>query len=94
MNNVQEARWRSHVGSEKEKQKRLDEVRSQMKFILDTDDIKDSYGKWSCCGEEEYTAKGCNWPIDGAVLDYIWIAHASIVQLQINICRGFFIEDH
>ncbi len=44
----------------KEKQKRLDEVRSQMKFILDTDDIKDSYGKWSCCGEEEYTAKGCD----------------------------------
>jgi len=43
----------------KEKQKRLDEVRSQMKFILDTDDIKDSYGKWSCCGKEEYTVKGC-----------------------------------
>jgi len=43
----------------KEKQKRLGEVRSQMKFILDTDDIKDSYGKWSCCGEEEFTAKGC-----------------------------------
>jgi hypothetical protein len=43
----------------KEKQKRLEEVCSQMKFILDTDDIKDSYGKWSCCGEEEFTAKGC-----------------------------------
>jgi hypothetical protein len=43
----------------KEKKKRLEEVRSQMKFILDTDDIKDSYGKWSCCGEEEYTANGC-----------------------------------
>ena len=43
----------------KEKEKRLDEVRSQMKFILDTDDIKDSYGKWSCCGKEEYEADGC-----------------------------------
>ena len=40
-----------------EKQKRLDEVLSQMKFILDTDDIKDSYGKWSCCGKEEYKAE-------------------------------------
>jgi hypothetical protein len=43
----------------KEKKKRLDEVRSQMKFILDTDNIKDSYGKWSCCGKEEYAANGC-----------------------------------
>lgn len=43
----------------KEKKKRLDEVRSQMKFILDTDDVKDSYGRWSCCGKEEYTANGC-----------------------------------
>jgi len=40
-----------------EKQKRLNEVRSQMKFILDTDDIEDSYGKWSCCGQEEYKAE-------------------------------------
>ncbi|KAL9188678.1 hypothetical protein ACHAXT_007056 [Thalassiosira profunda] len=40
----------------KEKEKRLNEVLSQMKFILDTDDIKDSYGKWSCCGKEEYGA--------------------------------------
>lgn len=43
----------------KEKQKRLNEVLSQMKFILDSDEIKDSYGKWSCCGEEEYSAEGC-----------------------------------
>ena len=40
-----------------EKQKRLNEVRSQMKFILDTDDIEDSYGKWTCCGQEEYKAE-------------------------------------
>lgn len=39
-----------------EKEKRLNEVKSQMKFILDTDDIKDSYGKWSCCGKDEYEA--------------------------------------
>ena len=25
-----------------------------MKFILDTDDERDTYGKWSCCGGEEY----------------------------------------
>lgn len=37
------------------KQKRVDEVLSQMKFILDSDDIKDTYGKWSCCGEEDYS---------------------------------------
>lgn len=43
----------------KEKEKRLNEVLSQMKFILDTDDIKDSYGKWNCCGKEEYDAEGC-----------------------------------
>ena len=40
-------------------QKRLNEVLSQMKFILDTDDIKDSYGKWTCCGKEKYDAFGC-----------------------------------
>jgi hypothetical protein len=40
----------------KEKEKRLKEVLDQMKFILDTDDIKDSYGKWTCCGKEEYNA--------------------------------------
>lgn len=44
----------------KEKEKRLGEVLSQMKFILDTDDIKDSYGSWSCCGEEKYEADGCD----------------------------------
>lgn len=37
------------------KQKRVEEVLSQMKFILDSDDIKDTYGKWSCCGEEGYS---------------------------------------
>ena len=42
-----------------EKQKRINEVLSQMKFILDTDEMKDSYGRWSCCGSEEYMAKGC-----------------------------------
>mmetsp|Transcript_33176 Transcript_33176/g.56354 ORF Transcript_33176/g.56354 Transcript_33176/m.56354 type:complete len:317 (+) Transcript_33176:95-1045(+) len=41
----------------KEKEKRLNEVLSQMKFILDTDDVKDSYGSWSCCGKEDYGAE-------------------------------------
>ena len=43
----------------KEKEKRLNEVLSQMKFILETDELKDSYGTWSCCGKEEYEAEGC-----------------------------------
>ena len=43
----------------KEKEKRMMEVMSQMKFILDTEDLKDTYGKWSCCGKEEYEAEGC-----------------------------------
>jgi hypothetical protein len=44
----------------KEKEKRMSEVLSQMKFILDTDEMKDTYGKWSCCGKEEYDAEGCS----------------------------------
>mmetsp|Transcript_14038 Transcript_14038/g.23044 ORF Transcript_14038/g.23044 Transcript_14038/m.23044 type:complete len:316 (-) Transcript_14038:109-1056(-) len=44
----------------KEKEKRINEVLSQMKFILDTDDLKDSYGKWSCCESEEYSAEVCS----------------------------------
>lgn len=37
-----------------EKQKRLNEVRAEMKFILDSDNIEDSTGQWSCCGAKEY----------------------------------------
>lgn len=36
------------------KRKRLQEVSEQMRFILDSDDVKDSIGKWDCCGEEVY----------------------------------------
>jgi hypothetical protein len=36
------------------KQKRLKEVLEQMKFILDSDDVKDSHGKWDCCGKTLY----------------------------------------
>eukprot|EP00553_Chaetoceros_curvisetus_P010698 CAMPEP_0204619978 /NCGR_PEP_ID=MMETSP0717-20131115/6158_1 /ASSEMBLY_ACC=CAM_ASM_000666 /TAXON_ID=230516 /ORGANISM="Chaetoceros curvisetus" /LENGTH=182 /DNA_ID=CAMNT_0051634061 /DNA_START=120 /DNA_END=668 /DNA_ORIENTATION=+ len=36
------------------KKKRLEEVHEQMKFILDTDDMKDSRGQWSCCGNDNY----------------------------------------
>jgi hypothetical protein len=43
----------------KEKEKRINEVLSQMKFILDSDEMKDTYGKWSCCGKEEFDAEGC-----------------------------------
>lgn len=44
----------------REKAKRLEEVRRQMRFILDTDDVSASHGKWGCCGHEEYLGgDGC-----------------------------------
>lgn len=43
----------------KEKEKRINEVLSQMKFIVDTDELKDTYGHWSCCESEEYSSEGC-----------------------------------
>mmetsp|Transcript_3287 Transcript_3287/g.4744 ORF Transcript_3287/g.4744 Transcript_3287/m.4744 type:complete len:492 (+) Transcript_3287:151-1626(+) len=42
-----------------EKERRLKEVRDQMKFILDTDDISHSFGEWDCCNASEYNAEGC-----------------------------------
>ena len=42
-----------------EKAKRLREVREQMRFILDTDDVACSNGEWSCCKKKEYGCKGC-----------------------------------
>lgn len=44
-----------------EKQKRLNEVQSQMKFILESDDISTSQGAWSCCQSPEYLTEvgGC-----------------------------------
>ena len=43
----------------KERQKRLEEVRSTMKFILETDNVQDSHGTWDCCGQTSYNAQGC-----------------------------------
>ena len=42
-----------------EKAKRLRDVRDQMRFILDTDDVACSNGEWSCCKKKEYGCKGC-----------------------------------
>mmetsp|Transcript_27621 Transcript_27621/g.67183 ORF Transcript_27621/g.67183 Transcript_27621/m.67183 type:complete len:226 (-) Transcript_27621:49-726(-) len=39
-----------------EKQKRLRQVREEMQFILDSDNIEDSQGQWDCCGGTEYDA--------------------------------------
>ncbi len=44
----------------KEKEKRISEVMAQMKFILDSDSIADSYGFWNCCKREEYSSEGCS----------------------------------
>jgi hypothetical protein len=41
----------------REKQKRMRQVLQDMKFILDSDDDKDSNGHWTCCGETEYPAE-------------------------------------
>ena len=43
----------------REKQKRIKEINDQMKFILDSDDIQDSDGKWDCCNSPLYNGKGC-----------------------------------
>mmetsp|Transcript_21812 Transcript_21812/g.54072 ORF Transcript_21812/g.54072 Transcript_21812/m.54072 type:complete len:455 (+) Transcript_21812:150-1514(+) len=37
-----------------EKQKRLQRVKEEMAFILDSDDPKDSHGEWSCCHKTNY----------------------------------------
>ena len=42
-----------------EKKKRLEEVRNQMRFILDSDEICDSNGRWSCCENTIYSSS-CN----------------------------------
>ena len=42
-----------------EKAKRLRDVREQMRFILDTDDVACSNGEWSCCKKKEYGCDGC-----------------------------------
>ena len=41
----------------KEKQKRLQQVQREMKFILDSDNVEDSNGKWACCGQTEYRSQ-------------------------------------
>ena len=36
------------------KNKRLADMQEQMKFILDSDHVKDSSGSWNCCGGKDY----------------------------------------
>ena len=43
----------------REKQRRLKQVREEMKFIVDSDRIEDSHGQWDCCGQTEYRAVKC-----------------------------------
>jgi hypothetical protein len=40
----------------KEKRRRMQQVLDEMKFILDSDHVQDSNGKWSCCGANDYKA--------------------------------------
>jgi len=39
------------------KQKRLQDVHDQMKFILDTDDLSNSRGSWGCCGQTKFSGQ-------------------------------------
>lgn len=39
------------------KLKRIQEVHEQMKFILDSDKVEDTRGKWDCCGEIHYKSQ-------------------------------------
>jgi hypothetical protein len=38
----------------REKQKRLQQVEQDMKFIIDSDEVEASNGHWPCCGETKY----------------------------------------
>lgn len=40
----------------KEKQRRLQQVKDEMKFILDSDDVQHTNGEWECCGERKFHA--------------------------------------
>jgi hypothetical protein len=37
-----------------EKKRRLRQIRNDMKFILDSDNVEDTNGHWDCCGAQEY----------------------------------------
>jgi len=39
-----------------EKQRRLEQVRQEINFILDSDEIHHTNGKWDCCNEQSYHA--------------------------------------
>lgn len=41
----------------KEKQRRLQEVQSQMAFIIDSDDPNEMPGAWTCCGKSEFSSE-------------------------------------
>lgn len=50
----------------REKQRRLKQVHQDMKFILDSDNVEDTHGKWACCGSTVYssactTKKSSTW---------------------------------
>jgi hypothetical protein len=38
------------------KEQRLRDVKEQMKFIIDSDDAKDTRGQWDCCKSRDYTS--------------------------------------
>ena len=39
------------------KQKRLQDLQEQMKFIVGNDEVQYSRGKWDCCGSESYLSE-------------------------------------
>ena len=42
------------------KNKRVQEIFNELKFILNSDDEREARGRWDCCGKNEYLCVGCS----------------------------------
>ena len=42
-----------------QKERRLEEVRREMRWIVDGERVEDGPGRWECCGKEDWQAEGC-----------------------------------
>ena len=42
-----------------QKERRLGEVRREMRWIVDGERVEDGPGRWECCGKEEWNSEGC-----------------------------------
>ena len=42
-----------------QKERRLEDVRREMRWIVDSERVEEGPGRWECCGKEEWDAEGC-----------------------------------